>query len=90
MTATIQKISKFPSKFGGDVHYIFFKGEDGKSYRTMTASSYRNFRLWRALCENPDNAVGVICEGLHVKSEGLIDADYLKKTRIAQKIGEGL
>ena len=87
MKAEIIKISKCPSKFTGNFYWIFFKDcETGKSYRMPTASMYRNFRLWKSLVLNPEQAAGVICEGLVVKGEGIIDADYMTKCRISQKL----
>jgi len=79
--ASILKVSKVPSHIhGGDLFYIFFKGiVDGKSYRTCTSSKYRNFRLWKPFCENPDQAVGMICRGLRERIPGHLDADFLEK-----------
>jgi hypothetical protein len=76
MTAEILKVSRVPSKFGGDFFYIFFKADNGKSYRTCTAPKYRNFKLWRDICLNPDNYTGSRIDGLQEKTTGHFDADY--------------
>lgn len=85
--AWITKISKVPSSLhGGDLFYIFFKGYDGKSYKTCTSTKYRNFSLWKPLCENPDHAVGMICRGLRAVSPGFVDADYLSKVSMPKPV----
>jgi hypothetical protein len=86
ITATIMKISKTPSKFKGSFYWIFFKSNNGKSYRMPVQSIFRNWRLWKPFCENPEGAIGVICEGLREKSPDILDADYLTKSRIADKL----
>lgn len=86
MTATITKIQKQPSRLGGSFFYIFFKDEKGKSVRTAVYPAHRNYELWKPLCQNPERAVGVKCEGLVLKREGLYDADYLKKTYLPKGV----
>jgi hypothetical protein len=80
MKATITKVSKVPSNKGGHFFYIFFRGEDGKSYRSCTNASLRNYKFWKPFCENPEAAVGIVCDGLKLKMDGVFNADYLEKT----------
>lgn len=74
MIAKAIKLVKNPSKFGGYFYYIFFKDENGKSYKTCVGSTFRNFRNWQEIVvELEDNELWL--NGLQVKADGLIDAD---------------
>lgn len=57
------------SKYQGFYYYVFFKGSDGKSYRTCITDACRNFGMWQGV------KVGDIVTGLRVKKDELIDAD---------------
>ena len=57
------------SKHRGFFYYVFFKGSDGKSYRTCITDACRNFAKWE------DVKVGDVLTGLRVKKDELIDAD---------------
>lgn len=70
MKGEILKIEQKPSRFGGSFYYLFFKGEDGKSYRTCLSPNYRNWKRWEGTLK-----VGTVVGGLVVKRPGLIDAD---------------
>ena len=74
MKATILKISHKPSQYGGKFTYVYFKGEDGKSYRSCIGSHFGNYRRWEGLCK-----IGNVLDGLVVKGKGLIDADSFPK-----------
>ena len=90
MTGEIMKITKFPSKFGGWCYWIFFKCDDGKSYRMPTASAYRNFKkYWKPFCEAPEQAVGVTVEGLRIVDTDILDADYFTKSRVPHAAAQG-
>ena len=79
MIAEIMKIVPTPSKFGGQFWYVFFKGEDGKSFRSCVAKyddkgrPMRNFKKWEGIINRSD-AVGLIIDGLRLKGD-YIDAD---------------
>lgn len=83
MKAKITKITRKPSKHGGWFYFIFFKGEDGKSYRTMTGEQFGNFRRWEDIIDNwlknkkADKPVEVWLKGLIIKRDRIIDADCL-------------
>lgn len=47
MKATLIRTQEQASKFGGSFYYAFFKGEDGKSYRSCLTPSCRNFKNWK-------------------------------------------
>ena len=49
MKAKIIGFEKRDSKYGGHFFYIFFKDEDGKSYRTCADPKCRNFNRWMKL-----------------------------------------
>ena len=74
MNATILKIEKHKSKLSlGDFYYIFFKGDDGHSYKTCIFPECRNYERWKVYIEK--NAVGTELSGLRIKKNRLIDAD---------------
>ena len=74
MNAEILEISeKMKSKYGGDLYYIFFKTEDGKSFKTCVATSMRNFITWKRVIV--DKMIGAKLGGLRIKSGNVIDAD---------------
>lgn len=77
MKAQITGINRVPSKFGGDFYYMFFKGEEGDTYKTALYPTYRNFKRWKPLVV--ENKLGACLDGLIVKNkkERLIDADSL-------------
>jgi hypothetical protein len=72
MTATIIKIQKKSSRYGGHFFYAFFKGLDGQSYYTCLYPKMRNFTRWKKVLD-----VGVTLTNLRkVKGkEKLLDAD---------------
>jgi hypothetical protein len=55
---------------GGHFYYAFFKGEDGKSYRSCLYPQFGNFKRWEPLL----NKENVILDGLQLRGK-LIDAD---------------
>lgn len=81
MKAKITKITRKPSKHGGWFYFIFFKGEDGKSYRTMTGDQFGNYRRWYDIVEQWNKNSATPCEiwlkGLVIKRDRIIDADCL-------------
>lgn len=74
MRATLLKTEKRVSKFGGNFWYVFFKGEDGKSYRSCLYPACRNFLRWQPFIGKE----GVELEGLIARGR-LIDADSWPK-----------
>ena len=42
---------KMPSKFGGDMYYLFFNDGE-KSYRTCIYTAFRNYHKWERLIRN--------------------------------------
>jgi hypothetical protein len=70
MKAILLKTQEQTSKFGGKFYYAFFKGEDGKSYRSCLYPNYGNFARWKHLIGKE----GVTLTGLNARG-GMIDAD---------------
>jgi hypothetical protein len=73
MIATIIKIEKKRSRYGGYFFYCFFKGTDGKAYYTCLYERMRNFKRWSKVMD-----VGVTLSNLRLvkgKKDNLIDAD---------------
>lgn len=74
MKAKLLDIQSRPSKYGGEFCYLFFKGEDGKSYRSCVSPSYRNWENWQKIVSNFSKESPVWLNNLFTKN-GLIDAD---------------
>lgn len=54
-----------------DVFVVFFKGDDGKAYRTWLDPANGNYRRWQGLMK-----VGNVLTGINLKGSGnLLDAD---------------
>lgn len=70
MIATIIKIDKKASKYGGDFYYVYFKSDECKSYYTCLYPKMRNFSRWKTVMK-----VGNTFTNLKVKEKTLIDAD---------------
>ena len=75
MIATIIKIQKKKSQYGGYFYYVFFKGADSNtSYYTCVYERMKNFRRWKDVLD-----VGTVLSNLHLVKKGnnkkLIDAD---------------
>jgi len=70
MKATLLKTQKMPSKFGGYFYFAYFKGEDGKSYRSCLYPSYGNFQRWKSLIGREN----VVLDNLVAKGK-MVDAD---------------
>lgn len=73
MKATLTKKTMEASRYGGMVHLLFFKGEDGKSYRSWIDPKNRNFRHWAYVIASVP--IGTLLDGLVQKTKTLIDAD---------------
>lgn len=71
MKATLIRTSSMPSKKGGTLWYAFFKGEDGKSYRSCIWDRCRNFSNWKSFLDSKD----ISLDNLLKLKEGFIDAD---------------
>ena len=67
---------KLPSKFGGDMYYLFFNDGE-KSYRSCIYTAFRNYAKWERLIRNIKK--GDIVLNLVLKSKGMIDADSTPK-----------
>lgn len=74
MKAILLKTQESVSKYGGKFWYAFFKGEDGKSYRSCLYPTCRNFARWQGFVGKQ----GVELDGLVVKGN-FIDADSYPK-----------
>lgn len=72
MIATLIKLQKKRSRYGGYFYYAFFKGEDGKSYYTCLYPKMRNFKRWNKVLD-----IGKVFTNLKLVKgkEKLIDAD---------------
>jgi len=70
MKAQITSIKPTLSKYGGKFYYVFFKNEQGESYKTCLYPNMRNFARWRSVMKQ-----GAVLTNLIVKSKKLIDAD---------------
>ena len=72
MIATIIKIQKKKSRYGGYFYYAFFKGLDGKSYYSCLYERLRNWTRWKKILN-----VGITLSNLKlVKGKAkIIDAD---------------
>lgn len=62
-----------------DVFAVFFKGDDGKSYKTWLDPANGNFRRWEPLMKED-----MIITGLKIKSGRLIDADSYPRAVVQQ------
>lgn len=75
----ILKIEKKPSKINKIFYYIFFKGSDGKSYRTCLDPANRNFQNWQNIMK-----AGNVLTGIRMKKymgRDIIDADSLPRVK---------
>lgn len=72
MIATILKIQKKSSRHGGHFFYVFFKGEDTRSYYSCIYPKMRNFTRWNKVLK-----AGITLAGLRLVkgNRKLIDAD---------------
>jgi len=73
MKATLLRIEQRPSKYNSSLfYYFFFKGEDGKSYRSCIDPACGNFRRWSRFigCNLP-----IVLGNLRVLKSNIIDAD---------------
>ncbi len=72
MTATILKIKKTKSRYGGDLYLVCFKSLSGGSYISYLSPKFRNFSRWKKVLD-----VGVNLTGLKLSNKGknLLDAD---------------
>lgn len=72
MQAFLTKKGIEESMYGGNVHLLTFKCEDGKSRRSWVSAQNRNFKHWRKIIE--EIPVGATIGNLTIK-KNLIDAD---------------
>jgi hypothetical protein len=72
MKAELTGKSERESLYGGVFHYLYFQGEDNKSYKTCIYEEMRNFKKWRDVLDYPR---GTILSNLMIKEAGLINAD---------------
>lgn len=70
MKAQLLRTSEQQSRYGGRFYYFFFKGEDGKSYRSCMYPNMGNFKRWKPYVGKTD----VWLDNLVLKGN-LIDAD---------------
>ena len=67
------------SRFGGDFYYLFFKRQDGKSFRTCLDPKMRNFKRWEPVLKLVKEGKEVILYSLNEKKNDMIDADSFFK-----------
>jgi len=72
MVATIITIKRKLSQYGGYFFYVYFKGQDGKSYYTCLYPKMRNFKRWKEFMKE-----GIVLVNLNIKEKNLIDADSI-------------
>jgi len=78
MTAKLINLKKHRSDYGGDFYFLFFKGEDGQSYRTCIYPKFGNFRRWESIIRQfLMNRSEIWLANLRLKGQRLIDADSL-------------
>lgn len=72
MVATLIKLEKKPSRYGGHFFYAFFKATDASSYYTCLYPRMRNWTRWSKVLK-----IGTVFSGLKlVKGKSnLINAD---------------
>ena len=72
MIATIIKITKKPSRYGGFYYLLCFKNLEGKSYISYIYEKMRNFSRWKKVLKE-----GITLKGLKLVrgKNKLIDAD---------------
>ena len=76
MKATVLNFSKSNSKYGGYFYYMFFKGDNEKSYRSCISSTCRNYSNWSEIIDR--NMIGAELDNLKIitkKGKEVIDAD---------------
>lgn len=79
MRALLLKVEKHQSSYGGHFFFAFFKGEDGKSYRSCLKPGMENWMRWQELILAVNHGADVWLDGLRVLRPGLIDADSWPK-----------
>tara|TARA_R110000751_G_scaffold82206_2_gene165494 strand:- start:272 stop:583 length:312 start_codon:yes stop_codon:yes gene_type:complete len=70
MKAQITSFKTQQSKYGQTFYYVFFKDENGKSFRSCIYVNMRNFEKWKSILKS-----GMVLDNLRLKQKGLIDAD---------------
>lgn len=70
MKAQITSFKSQKSKYGDTFFYVFFKDQNGKSFRSCIYENMRNFAKWKRILKP-----GMVLDNLSLKSKGLIDAD---------------
>lgn len=71
MIATLLKTEEHPSQYSGNFFYAYFKGDDGKSYRSCLWPKMGNFLRWKPYIGREN----VVLDGLNKKTDYMIDAD---------------
>ena len=79
MKAKIIKIVERDSKHGGIFYYVFFKGEDGKTYKTCLYPRLKNFSRWYPVLKSfqEEQKKEIWLKNLIVLKKNLLDADSL-------------
>lgn len=86
MTATVTKIVKTQSKYGGDCYLVSFKDKAEKSYRSWVYTACNNFKRWIPILTAGE---GTVVSDLAVIGKNLVNADsHPKIERLAEKIQE--
>jgi len=75
MKAKPIKVMEQKSYDGGIFYFLFFKGEDGQSYRTCVSPKCGNFRRWQPIIRDTMLHMEIWLDGLILRGRRLIDAD---------------
>lgn len=75
MKAKILKVELKKSRHGGQFYHAFFKGEDGKSFRSCLYLDCRNFARWQPVIREVQQGREIWLKDLALTKGGLIDAD---------------
>lgn len=75
MKAKPIKVKEQKSNSGGIFYWIFFKGENGSSFRTCVSPICGNFKRWEPVINKVRSGVEIWLDDLNIRGYRLIDAD---------------
>lgn len=64
---------------GQNFYFVFFKGEDGSSYRTCISPTCGNFKRWAPIINQVRAGMEIWLDGLILYGRKIIDADSMFK-----------
>jgi len=80
MKLTLMKVKREKSRYGGHCFGLFFRSDEGKSYRSWLYPFCNNFVKWKLVLESGE---GTEIENLKLKTPHIVDAD--SEPRIIRK-----